>query len=248
MLEMITYPRIIAHRGGGALAPENTLAGLRIAHRLGCRGVEFDVMLTADEIPVLMHDETLERTTDGHGALAAVTAAELACLDAGARHNPAFAGERAPTFCAALALCAELGLWVNAEIKPAAGAEVATGRAVARTVVERAFPLAPGRLVFSSFSMPALRAAREIAPGVPRALLCETLPKDFRAQLAACAATALHVAARSITPALLAPICNSGIPVACYTVNNRATAARLFAMGVAAVFSDRIDLWQPAEM
>lgn len=245
---MITYPRIIAHRCGGALAPENTLAGLRIAQRLGCRGVEFDVMLTADGIPVLMHDETLERTTDGRGALAAVTAAELARLDAGGKHHPAFAGERAPTFHEALALCTELGLWVNAEIKSAAGAEAATGRAVARAVTELAFPPAPGDLVFSSFSIPALQAAREIAPAVPRALLCETIPEDLTTQLAACAATALHVAASSVTPALLAPICNGGIPVACYTVNDRATAERLFAMGVATVFSDRIDLWQPDEM
>ncbi|PKO83846.1 MAG: glycerophosphodiester phosphodiesterase [Betaproteobacteria bacterium HGW-Betaproteobacteria-11] len=245
---MTPYPRIIAHRGGGALAPENTLAGLRIAHRLGCRGVEFDVMLTADGVPVLMHDETLERTTDGQGALAAVTAAELTCLDAGSKYHPAFAGERAPTFFEALALCAELGLWVNAELKPAAGAEVATGHAAARAVIERASSLVPGNLVFSSFSMPALQAAREIAPAVPRALLCESIPEDLTTQLAACAATALHVAASAVTPALVAPICNRGIPVACYTVNDRGTVERLFAMGVATVFSDRIDLWQPDEM
>jgi glycerophosphoryl diester phosphodiesterase len=61
------HPRLIAHRGGGALAPENTLAGLRTAASLGYRGVEFDVMLSADGTPVLIHDETLERTTDGRG-------------------------------------------------------------------------------------------------------------------------------------------------------------------------------------
>lgn len=244
----MAYPRIIAHRCGGALAPENTLAGLRIAQRLGCRGVEFDVMLTGDGVPVLLHDETLERTTDGHGALAAMTAAELTGFDAGGKYHPAFAGERAPTFRAALALCAELGLWVNAEIKPAAGAEVATGQAAARMVNAMAPLLAPGRLVFSSFSLPALQAAREVAPAVPRALLCETVPEDLREPLAACAASALHVAASAVTPASLARICNAGIPVACYTVNDREMAERLFAMGISAIFCDRIDLWQPEEM
>ena len=77
------YPRIIAHRCGGALAPENTLAGLRVAARLGCRGVEFDAMLAADGVPVLIHDETLERTTSGLGRVTDSESAQLIRLDAG---------------------------------------------------------------------------------------------------------------------------------------------------------------------
>src|SRR5207244_10430546 len=91
------HPRVIAHRGGGALAPENTLAGLRLAKALGFGAVEFDVMLSADGVPVLMHDETLERTTDGRGAVAATSYAALAALAAGGRFGPKFKGEPVPS-------------------------------------------------------------------------------------------------------------------------------------------------------
>ncbi|MCC7269211.1 MAG: glycerophosphodiester phosphodiesterase, partial [Rhodocyclaceae bacterium] len=92
------HPRLIAHRCGGALAPENTLAGLRKAFELGYRAVEFDVMLSGDGTPVLIHDETLERTTDGRGRVADTSDAELARLDAGSWRGAQFAGEPLPSF------------------------------------------------------------------------------------------------------------------------------------------------------
>jgi glycerophosphoryl diester phosphodiesterase len=246
----IAYPRIIAHRCGGALAPENTLAGLRIAARMGCRGVEFDVALTADGIPVLLHDETLDRTTNGTGLLACTASNTLARLDAGSNYHPAFAGESVPTFQSALAVCAELGLWVNVEIKPTSGTEIETGRAVA-SMVTNAMPNlieqrgGPNTLLFSSFSIPALQAARHIAPTIPRALLTESITDNWHALCQAAGACALHTAAKGITQAQITSVCNSGIPIACYTVNDRATAAGLFAAGIKAIFTDRIDLWLP---
>ncbi|WP_237218208.1 glycerophosphodiester phosphodiesterase [Rugosibacter aromaticivorans] len=241
---LIRYPRIIAHRCGGALAPENTLAGMRIAARLGCRGVEFDVALTADGVPILMHDATLERTTNGAGFLATKTAAEIACLDAGGKHHRAFAVEPAPTFQAALQTCAELGLWANVEIKPTPGTEAETGRVVANLVAG----IGPGTVLLSSFSVLALQQALHVAPAIPRALLTETIPADWRDQLVAAGASALHTAASGITVDLIAPLCHSRIQLACYTVNDRATAATLFAAGVSAIFTDRLDLWMPEEM
>src|SRR6266568_3977912 len=82
------YPRVVGHRGGGALAPENTLAGIRKAAAMGFGGVEFDVMLSADKVPLLIHDETLERTTDGRGAVSAAPYAKLAGLEAVRRARP----------------------------------------------------------------------------------------------------------------------------------------------------------------
>lgn len=245
---MTAYPRIIAHRCGGALAPENTLAGLRIAARMGCRGVEFDVMLTADGVPILMHDETLARTINGEGLVASTTAAAIARLDAGCKHHRAFAGEPAPTFQAALQLCAALGVWANVEIKPSAGAGAETGRVVAGVVAGHLAARREAAIVLSSFSMSALQQAMQVAPAVPRALLTETIPADWREQLAAVGASALHTAADAVNPVSLVAICNAGMRVACYTVNDRLTAGSLFAQGVCAVFSDRIDLWRPAEM
>lgn len=248
MIAHLYYPRIIAHRGGGALAPENTLAGLRIAARMGCRGVEFDVALTADGVPILMHDETLERTTNGAGFVAAKTAAEVACLDAGGKHHRAFAVEPAPTFQAALQTCTELGLWMNVEIKPTPGTEAVTGHVVASAVAAHLAVHPAAAIVLSSFSVLSLQQAMQVVPTVPRALLMETIPADWRGQLASAGASALHTAAAGITADLIAPLCNSGIPLACYTVNDRATADVLFAAGVSAIFTDRIDLWTPAEM
>ncbi|MCX7149997.1 MAG: glycerophosphodiester phosphodiesterase [Rhodocyclales bacterium] len=237
------YPRIIAHRCGGALTPENTLAGLRLAKRLGCRGVEFDAMLAADGVPVLIHDETLERTTSGQGRVADTSSTQLARLDAGSRHHPAFAVEPLPTLDEALRLCAALGLWANVEIKPSAGQEAEIGRVVARHAAE-----AKGKLLLSSFSAAALRAAADEAAQLPRAILVEAIPADWRERIEAAEASAVHCAARALTAEALAAVRGAGLPLACYTVNRREDAERLFAMGVSAVFTDRPDLWSAAEM
>ena len=81
------YPRIVAHRGGGRLAPENTLGAIRLGASMGFKGVEFDVMLAGDGTPLLIHDETLERTTNGRGEVAAMPYSEIAKLDAGSWHG-----------------------------------------------------------------------------------------------------------------------------------------------------------------
>jgi glycerophosphoryl diester phosphodiesterase len=239
----VIYPRIIAHRCGGALAPENTLAGLRLAARLGCGGVEFDTMLAADGVPVLMHDETLERTTSGCGRVADLDSISLARFDAGSRHPPAFAAAPEPTLEEALRLCAALGLWANVEIKPAAGQEVVTGQVVARHAAA-----ATGKLLLSSFSSRALLAAADEAVQLPRAMLFEAIPADWRERLMETGVCALHSAASGLSVDALQAVRDAGFPVACYTVNRRDEAERLFAMGVSAVFTDRPDLWTPAEM
>jgi glycerophosphoryl diester phosphodiesterase len=237
------YPRIIAHRCGGALAPENTLAGLHLAARLGCRGVEFDAMLAADGIPVLIHDETLERTTSGLGRVAEISSTQLVQLDAGGRHHPAFAVEPVPTLDEALRLCAALGLWANVEIKPSPGQEAATGRAIARQAAA-----ATGNLVLSSFSPKALRAAAEEAPQLPRAMLVEAIPADWRERMAESGALALHSAARALTTETREAVLEGGFPLACYTLNCREEGERLFALGISAIFTDRPDLWTSSDM
>lgn len=234
------YPRLIAHRCGGALAPENTLVGLRIAARLGVKAVEFDAMLSRDGVPVLIHDETLERTTDGHGRVAETTLADLQRLDAGSYQHPSFVGESVPTLAAALALCDELKLAVNLEIKPALGQDAVTGSTVA-AIAAACAPRAG--LILSSFSTMALAAAREMAPELARALLVEAIPQDWAEQLRQQGCTALHAAARQLDPARLGTVLAAGFPVACYTVNDPQEAKRLYALGVTAIFSDRPDLF-----
>lgn len=229
---MSAYPRVVAHRCGGALAPENSLAGLAAAARLGCRAVEFDVMLTADRVPILMHDETLERTTRCRGRVAARDFAAIRACDPGV-----------PTLAEALAECRRLGLWTNIELKPAAGHEAATGEVVGAWLAAHW----DGRGVVSSFAEKSALAARRHLPHAAFAMLYEALPADWRAQCARLGAAAVHLAAEHAAPAA-AELAAAGLPWACYTVNERAAADRLFAHGCAAVFTDRPELWRAEEM
>jgi glycerophosphoryl diester phosphodiesterase len=228
-------PRWIAHRGGGSLAPENTLAGIRLAARLGYRAVEFDVMLSADGTPVLIHDETLERTTSGAGQVCDTPDAVLLALDAGD-------GERIPRFAEAAALCRELGLLANVEIKPATGHEVATAEVVARLTANlwRGAEIQP---LISSFSLAALEVARDLAPEIRRGVLFEAPPADWRAALRRLRAVSLHCDADLLSDEVLAEARAHHIPVLCYTVNAEKQAKMLFARGVSALFTDRLDLF-----
>lgn len=250
------FPRVLAHRGGGTLAPENTLAALRAGHARGFRGVEFDAMLAADEVPVLMHDATLERTTSGRGAVAAHTAAQLARLDAGGWHSPAFAGEPVPCFEDAVRWCRTHDLWINIEIKPSPGAAARTGEVVARTTAalyadrlrpdgDAAANVVPRVPLFSSFEHDALAAARATAPDVPRGRLLDRVPARWREELQALGCVSLHTNHRHLTRALAAEIKDAGYWLFCYTVNDPARAAELFDWGVDAFCTDRIDLIAP---
>lgn len=230
---MIAYPRIIAHRCGGALAAENSLAGLRVAAQLGCRAVEFDVMLTADGVPILMHDETLERTTRCTGRVAGRTLAEIRTCD------PAV-----PTLAEAIAECQRLGLWANIELKPAIGYEEETGTVVGAWLAQHW----GGQGVISSFSQESALAGRRLLPDTSFALLFEALPDDWRAQCARLGARTVHVAEAQVTPALAATLNAAGVGWACYTVNDRSRAEVLFSLGCLAVFTDRPDLWPPTSL
>ena len=228
-------PRWIAHRGGGSAAPENTLAGIRRAAEAGLRAVEFDVMLSADGTPALMHDETLERTTNGRGRVADTPDAVLFALDAG--------GEPVPCFADAARLCRQLGLFANIEIKPATGHEAETAAVVA-AMARRCWAGADDLPLLSSFSETALQVAARVAPELPRGWLVEAPPVDWLPRLRALPAVALHCAAEAVDAPLLAQAREAGVPVLAYTVNTPEAAASLFAAGVSALFTDSLALAQ----
>ncbi|RYF00785.1 MAG: hypothetical protein EOO78_11375 [Oxalobacteraceae bacterium] len=166
---MRPYPKVLAHRGGGTLAPENTLAGLRRGMEAGYRAIEFDVMLARDGVPVVLHDPFLGRTLAGAGHVYDYDAHELAAMDAGAWFARAFEGEPVPLFVEFARFCKAHGVWMNIEIKPAPGYEIATGGTVARIAAALfADEIAAGALsqvpLLSSFSHVALEAARDVAP------------------------------------------------------------------------------------
>ena len=241
------YPRVLAHRGAGHLAPENTLAALRCGWLRGFRAVEFDVMLSADEVPVLMHDPVFGRTVRARGAVAATPASELVRLDAGRWFAPEFAGEPVPTLAAVLDYCHAHGIFMNIEIKPAPGHEKRTGQVVALHVAhycEDAGGRAPAPLL-SSFSATALTEARVYAPGVARGLLVGEVPHDWQAQLQDLQAQTLHCDHRPLDRGRVQAIKAHGVGLFCYTVNDVGRARELLDWGIDAFCTDRIDLIGP---
>ena len=238
------YPHIIAHRGGGTLAPENTLAGMRKAKELGFAGVEFDVMLAADAIPILMHDETLARTTSGSGAIAATAYRDMLKLDAGSWFSREHAGEPVPSFERAGRLCVELGLWANIEIKPAKGHEAQTGEAAALLARELWHDAAVPPLL-SSFQPAALAAARAAAAELPRGALTKSIPPDWEQWMQKLGCVSLHCDYRLLQPREARKVREAGYWLLCYTVNDPEIVRVLFDWGVDAVVTDRLDLIPP---
>jgi glycerophosphoryl diester phosphodiesterase len=233
-------PSVIGHRGAAGAAPENTLAGIRKARELGASWVEFDVKLTKDGHAILFHDDRLERTTDGQGAVAASTLAEIKRLDAGAWFHRSFRGERVPTLDEALSLCAELGLGINVEIKPCPTWETETAQATVRTVLDRWPRDLPAPLI-SSFARECLRVAQEIAPGLPRGYLAGGLPRNWEKLLAGYGCVALHLEERRLAPWQRATILRAGIPLVLYTINHGRRARQHLEAGVAAIITDHVD-------
>jgi glycerophosphoryl diester phosphodiesterase len=245
---MWPYPKVVAHRGAGALAPENTLAALRCALAHGFQAVEFDVMLAHDEVPVLMHDPEFGRTLAGAGKVSDFCARELAMMDAGSWFGPEFAGEPVPQLAQVLDFCREHRIWMNIEIKPAPGFEVPTGYSTALLTWQRYGNNPDPQLLaplLSSFSSEALMAAKVAAPELARGLLVEQVPDDWLAQLQALEAVSLHVDQRHLTAELAKAVKQAGFGLFCYTVNQPARAAELMAWGVDAFCTDRIDLIGP---
>ena len=244
---MWPYPTLLAHRGAGILAPENTIAALRHGLARGFHAVEFDAMLAADGVPVLMHDPYFGRTVAGRGDIAHTSSIQLAAMDAGSWLHPDFAGEPVPTLRQALQFCLAHGIWPNIEIKPFPGQDADTGNAVAETLraVLAETPSAGAAPLISSFSLTALLAARDVLPTTPRALLVETVPVDWQQQLEACGAIALHAWQEPLTEAQAGSVKAAGYGLFCYTVNDVSRARQLLSWGVDAFCTDRLDLFAP---
>ena len=237
----LVLPRLIGHRGAASYAPENTLASLREAKRRGATWVEFDVKLSGDGVPMLMHDESLKRTTGVDRDACATPWAEIRRLDAGAWKAERFAGEPVPSFEAAIACLAEEGLGANVEIKPCPGREAATAVAVVE-MLRRAWPAQLPTPLLSSFKYKALAAARDAAPEFPRAALIDELADDWRARAEALAAIGINTNGANLTAARAAEIKAAGYLLGVYTINDPAVAKSLLEMGVDCIITDAPDV------
>ncbi|MBT5048605.1 MAG: glycerophosphodiester phosphodiesterase [Rhodospirillaceae bacterium] len=229
-------PRLIAHRGASIEAPENTLAAIARAADRGAGGVELDVAISADGVPVILHDDTLDRTTNGTGPVIDQPYPALAQLNAGSWFSKEFDGERLPTLAAAASLILDRRMALNLEIKPSPGQDRRTAeRAIA--VLTACWP-SHGRLVLSSFSVEALEIARDLAPHWPRGLITDAPPANWREMLSSLDCASLHCAASSVTPSLVEEIHQEGYRLVVWTVNNVAKARKLLALGVDGIITD----------
>ena len=240
------YPRYCAHRGAGKLAPENTLAAFRLGYDHGYRMAEFDVKLSADGVAFLLHDDTLDRTTDRRGRADALTWRELSLADAGTWHSPAYAGEPLASLAGVAAWSRARHVDVNIEIKPTRGRERETGAGVALDAA--ALWSGSDRVpLLSSFSDAALAAAREAAPQLPRAWLSEHWRDDWRDHVAPLECIALDLKHPLLTKARVDEIHAAGLRIATWTVNDPARAAELIAWGVDTLITDAVDQIAPAD-
>jgi glycerophosphoryl diester phosphodiesterase len=235
------YPRWIAHRGAGTLAPENTLSAFRLGASHGYRMFECDAKLSADGVVFLLHDDTLERTTSGQGLGGDQAWVALSRLDAGGWHSPAYAGEPLPTLEAVARFCLANGWLLNIEIKPTTGLARETGRGVAqeaaRLWAQRPEATPP---LLTSFEPDALQGARETRPELPRGLLLETLWSGWLT-------TAIDLGCQAVVceQALweadnVAQVHQAGLRTLAYTVNEETAVQRLLALGIDGLITDRV--------
>ena len=233
-------PDVIGHRGAAGYAPENTVASIMRAAELRIRWVEFDIRLSADDAIIVFHDDQLNRTTNGNGAVAKHTLAELRRLDAGGWFKPVFANERVPTLSEIFEVLAAQGLGANIEIKPSPGRYTETGAALAR-LLKAEWPNTLPPPVISSFKPTSLAVVRDLAPEYERALLVFSLPCDWQARVRRLGCAALHCNQKYLTKRQAQVITAAGFVLRCYTVNHQSTARKLYHWGASSLISDYPD-------
>lgn len=224
---MLQLPKITGHRGAPAYALENTLDSFREARRRGAPWIETDVKLTADGVPVLMHDDSLKRTTGVDRLVVETRAADLP--------------EIVPTFEAAIACWQELGLGANIELKPNPGQEAETARAVVETLRRCWSPSSPAPLL-SSFKDASLAAARDAAPEFARALLVDNLNTDWQGRAKAVEAVGINTNGKHLTAPGAVAVRKAGFLLSVYTIDEADVAKALVGMGVQCVITDVPDI------
>jgi len=243
MINFSIVPPLIAHRGASALAPENTMAAFYLAANSGAKFVEFDVHLTHDGVPVVIHDDTLNRTTDGKGAVADASWADMQRLDAGSWFDPKYAGEKVPSFAEVLRFALDSGLRPMIEIKPCRGREQATTMI---TLIEAAkiWPRDHTPPAVLSFDPQVLGIAARLQPHWPRLMSFNSWTNNWHEQAASVEAEMVGMDNDYLTAPRMEMISRSKEPaLLVFTVNDAARAKQLLDQGARAIFTDN-----PAEL
>ena len=238
------YPRWIAHRGAGKQAPENTLAAFRLGATHGYRMFECDVKLSADCVPFLLHDATLERTSNGKGTAGDQSWHALSLLDAGSWHSRAWAGEPLASLDNLAHYCRHNGYFLNIEIKPTPGAEALTGQ-VGADAAARLWAGATVPPLLTSFRPEALKAAQAAQPQLPRGLLLDSWWEGWLGWAQALDCSALVCNQALWDAATVGRAQAAGFRTLSYTVNDEWAAQRLLDLGTDGIITDRTDLFAP---
>lgn len=234
----IALPKLIAHRGYSAVAPENTLTAVRAAHQAGATWVELDVQLLGDGTPVIWHDIDVNRCSDGRGLLATTTWSQAQRFDVGSWFGDAFTGEKMATLDAMLELLNTLEMGVNLEIKVNKGRDPIA-------LVDRILPLLLGsfpaeRLIVSSFNAAALSRCRHYANKEALALgvLFGSTPKNWREQCAAIEAFSVHAHWPRLKRSHAAAMKHDKYQILCYTPNDPSAFESRWTWGVTSAITD----------
>jgi len=234
------YPKWIAHRGAGKLAPENTLAAFQLGAKLGYRMFECDAKLSLDGLVFLLHDEHLERTTNGAGVAGSHDWSHLTQLDAGSWHSTAYAGEALPSLEGIAKFCISHGYFLNIEIKPTPGTEAMTGAIVAK----EALRLWQGESIpplLTSFKTEALVAAKKNAPLLPRGLLLHSLWDGWLEAALELECSAIVCNYKLWDKNLVETVHAQEMRCLSYTVNEQSNADTLIALGTDGIITDSVD-------
>lgn len=230
-------PRVMGHRGAAGHAPENTLGGIRKAAALGARWVEFDVKLTRDGVPVLLHDAKVNRTTDARGVLSRLDLAQTRSFDAGRWFAPEFAGERIPTLEEAIAVARSLGLGANIEIKATRGRHRETA-ARSMPIIAEGWSDNPDQVLVSSFNADSLTVAKDLAPHIRRGLLMRRRMPGWRDRAERLACFSVHCREAMLTRRVTADMRRYPYHLYSFTVNDPARARELYNWGVECIITD----------
>ena len=234
------YPKWIAHRGAGKLAPENTLAAFQLGAQYGYRMFECDAKLSRDGVVFLMHDAELERTTNGVGNAGSLDWSVLSQLDAGSWHSASYKGESLPTLESLAQFCISHGYFLNIEIKPIPGTEAITGS----TVADEAMRLWQGESIpplLTSFKTESLVAAKQTAPSLPRGLLLDNLWEGWLDVATDLECVAIVCNYKLWNMALVETVHAQKMRCLSYTVNGQDIANSLIALGTDGIITDSVD-------
>ena len=240
-MSKLILPKVIGHRGARAYAPENTLASIHTAADMGIEWVEIDVKLTRDCVPIIFHDDELNRCTNGSGLVAETDFETIKELDAGLWFGESFLDEKIPTLEEAIEVILNRGLGVNLEIKPCPGREKETAE-VMLDFATRLWPDDSPPPLISSFSHVSLETAMDMIDTWPRGLLLDEYLPNWKELAGHINTSTININGNKATLALINEYLDFRKPILAYTINNPAKAKELISWGVSSVFSDCPDV------